>query len=201
MPPKKPISEMKKICVYGASSSRIPNIYTDGAYSLGRLAAAAGITIIHGGGSDGIMGYSTKGCVSGGGHVIGIIPEFMVKNGWHDSDVELLVTKDIHERKEKMASLSDACIAMPGGCGTLEELLEIITWKQLGLYSKNIVILNINGYFDPLLEMLNKAIDQKFMRNEHSTLWKVAQTPEEAITLAVANSKFDIQKAIDTAKI
>lgn len=89
----------------------------------------------------------------------------------------------MHERKELMADMSDGVIALPGGCGTLEELLEIITWKQLGLYLKPIVILNINHFYDPLLEMLQQAIDQHFMREEHKNIWHVAETPEEAVDL------------------
>ena len=88
-----------------------------------------------------------------------------------------------HERKQIMADMSDGVIALPGGCGTLEELLEIITWKQLGLYLKPVVILNINHFYDPLLEMLNQAIEQNFMRREHGAIWHVAETPEEAVNL------------------
>ena len=89
----------------------------------------------------------------------------------------------MHERKQKMANLSDGIIALPGGCGTLEELLEIITWKQLGLYLNPIVILNINGFYDPLLQMLDQAIEQHFMRPEHGKIWQVATTVEEAVDL------------------
>ena len=89
----------------------------------------------------------------------------------------------MHERKQLMANLSDAVIALPGGCGTLEELLEVITWKQLGIYLKPIVILNIKGFFNPLLEMLERAMDENFMRKQHGSLWHVAETPEEAIEL------------------
>lgn len=87
----------------------------------------------------------------------------------------------MHRRKERMAELSDACIAMPGGVGTLEELLEIITWKQLGLYLKPIVILNINGFYNPLLELLEKAVSERFMREQHREIWKVATSAEEAL--------------------
>jgi uncharacterized protein (TIGR00730 family) len=89
----------------------------------------------------------------------------------------------MHERKQLMADLSDAVIALPGGCGTLEELLEVITWKQLGLYLNPIVILNIKGYFDPLLAMLQKAVDENFMRAQHSAIWHVAATAGEAVEL------------------
>jgi uncharacterized protein (TIGR00730 family) len=108
----------------------------------------------------------------------------MVDEGWHNTDMsELIVTPDMHTRKQTMAEVSGACIALPGGVGTLEELLEIITWKQLGLYLKPIVVLNIDGYFNPLLEQLKTAVDQRFMRQEHQQIWSVATTPEEAIRL------------------
>ena len=108
----------------------------------------------------------------------------MVEQGWqHTGLSELLVVPDMHERKQTMAKLSDAIIALPGGCGTLEELLEVITWKQLGLYLNPIIILNTKGYYNPLLEMLQKAADEQFMRKQHMDIWAVAETPEQAIEL------------------
>ena len=95
----------------------------------------------------------------------------------------------MHTRKETMARLSHTAIAMPGGCGTLEELLEIITWRQLGLYDGKIIILNINNYFDPLLAMLHKAVDDGFMKKDHKDIWAVAHTPQEAISIALDDSK------------
>ena len=97
----------------------------------------------------------------------------------------------MHERKQLMAEMSDGVIALPGGCGTMEELLEIITWKQLGLYLKPIVILNVDGFFDSLLEMLQRAIDENFMRKEHGAIWQVAQTPEEALDLLYQTPMWD----------
>lgn len=96
----------------------------------------------------------------------------------------LEVTPNMHRRKELMAEMSDACIALPGGVGTLEELLEIITWKQLGLYLKPIVVLNTGGYYDPLLQQLRRAVDEQFMRSQHAAIWQVAATPAEALQLA-----------------
>ena len=117
----------------------------------------------------------------------------MVEQNWHHTGLtELVEVEYMHERKQKMADLSDAVIALPGGCGTLEELLEIITWKQLGLYLNPIVILNVNGFFDPLLEMLEKAIDENFMRRQHGDIWKVSQTPEEAVELLYSTPVWDI---------
>ena len=119
-----------------------------------------------------------------GGEVTGVIPHFMVEQGWqHKGLTEMIEVENMHQRKQKMADLSDAVIALPGGCGTLEELLEIITWKQLGLYLNPIVILNTNGFFDPLLAMLQRAMDENFMRQQHGAIWHVASTPQEAVEL------------------
>ncbi len=172
------------ILTYAASSGLLPQIYVDVAIELGSMAAQRGHTIINGAGRTGLMGAVTKGAMQAGGKAIGVIPKFMIEHGWqHTGMTELVITEDMHERKEQMASRSDAVIALPGGVGTMEELLEIITWKQLGLYLKPIVILNIDHYFDPLLQQMSKAIEQNFMRNFHNRLWNVAETPEEAITL------------------
>lgn len=123
---------------------------------------------------------------------MGVIPRFMVEQGWHHTGLtELHVVNDMHERKQLMARLSDGVIALPGGCGTLEELLEIITWKQLGLYLNPIVVLNVKGYFDPLLAMLAKAVEERFMRVRHGAIWQVAATPDEAIELLFTTPLWD----------
>ena len=151
------------------------------ARDLGRIIAENGITCINGGGKTGLMAQVTDAILEQDGRVIGILPQFMVDRFWgHLSLTEQIITPDMHTRKQLMAQRSDACIALPGGIGTLEELLEIITWKQLGLYSKPVVILNTNGYFDDLLRMLEKAEQEQFMHHSHDPLWTVAETPEEA---------------------
>ena len=173
---------IKNVCVYSASSTKIAPVYFAAAEELGRLLALQGINLINGAGSIGLMAAASDAALQAGGTVTGIIPRFMVEQGWHHLGLTQLVqTETMHERKQQMAQMSDGVIALPGGCGTLEELLEIITWKQLGLYLKPIVILNINGYFDPLIEMLHRAIDEHFMRKEHADIWRVATTPQEAI--------------------
>ena len=116
------------------------------------------------------------------GKVKGVIPKFMIDSGWgHPNLTEQIVTASMHERKQKMADLSNAVIALPGGVGTLEELLEIITWKQLGLYNHPIVILNTNNYYSKLIVMLDDMIEQNFMHERYRTMWCVVDTPEEAI--------------------
>lgn len=184
---------IKTITIYGASSSKIASQYIEAARQLGQLAAKQNLTCINGGGDKGLMGAVTDGVLQNGGKVIGIIPRFMINEGWvHASLTEVIATEDMHTRKQLMAKKSDACIALPGGIGTLEELLEIITWKQLGLYVKPIVILNINGYYDDLLAMLQKAENENFMRPEHGNIWQVAYSPEEALNLIMNYQEWHI---------
>ncbi|MBR4922843.1 MAG: TIGR00730 family Rossman fold protein [Bacteroidaceae bacterium] len=178
------MNQIKNVCVYSASSTKIAPVYFAVAEELGHLLASKGINLINGAGSIGLMAATSNAALASGGTVTGVIPRFMIEQGWHHTGLTRLVeTETMHERKHLMAEMSDGIIALPGGCGTLEELLEIITWKQLGLYLKPIVVLNIDGYFNPLLEMLQKAIDENFMRPEHGNIWVVANTPEEAVQL------------------
>ena len=178
------MNQIKNVCVYSASSTKIAPVYFAVAEELGHLLASKGINLINGAGSIGLMAATSNPALASGGTVTGVIPQFMVEQGWHHTGLtQLIETETMHERKRLMADMSDGVIALPGGCGTLEELLEIITWKQLGLYLKPIVVLNVDGYFNPLLEMLHKAIDENFMRPEHGNIWVVAETPEEAVQL------------------
>ena len=178
------MNQIKNVCVYSASSTKIAPVYFAVAEELGHLLASKGINLINGAGSIGLMAATSNAALASGGTVTGVIPQFMVEQGWHHTGLtQLISTETMHERKRLMADMSDGVIALPGGCGTLEELLEIITWKQLGLYLKPIVVLNVDGYFNPLLEMLHKAIDENFMRPEHGNIWVVAETPEEAVQL------------------
>ena len=176
------MNEIKNVCVYSASSTQIAPVYFQVAEELGRLLAEKHINLINGAGCIGLMAATSNAALAAGGTVTGVIPRFMVEQGWHHQGLTRLVeTETMHERKQLMADLSDGVIALPGGCGTLEELLEIITWKQLGLYLKPIVILNIDGYYDPLIAMLQNAINGNFMRKEHEVIWLVATTAQEAV--------------------
>ncbi|OJU53051.1 MAG: Rossman fold protein, TIGR00730 family [Bacteroidales bacterium 45-6] len=178
------MAQVSSICVYCASSTKIDQAYVDTAKELGVLLAEKNIACINGAGKMGLMGAVSDATLQNKGRVVGVIPRFMVDNGWfHVSLSELHVTETMHERKQKMAELADGCIALPGGIGTLEELIEVITWKQLGLYNKPIVILNTKNYYDLLLQLLKRMADEKFMRPMHTELWAVAQTPAEAIRL------------------
>lgn len=184
---------MASVCVYSASSTKIDPVYFDTAYELGTLLGQQHIRLINGAGNMGLMSAVSDAALAAGGEVTGVIPRFMVEQGWHHTGLTRLVeVESMHERKKMMADLSDAVIALPGGCGTLEELLEIITWKQLGLYLNPVVILNVKGYFDPLLAMLQRAVEENFMRTQHGSIWHVAKTVREAVELVHTVPLWDV---------
>jgi len=179
---------MQTICVYCASSTQIKPSYFDATSSLAQILAKANLSVVYGGGSNGLMGQLADSVLAEGGKITGVIPRFMCEVEWnHTSLTELILVETMHERKEKMATMADAVVALPGGCGTLEELLEVITWKRLGIFTKPIVIVNLEGYFDALITMLDRAVDEHFMRDEHREMWKVVETPEEVLS-AIQNS-------------
>lgn len=182
----------KKIAVYCASSTQIDECYFKDARRLGNLMADKGITLVNGAGNMGLMAESADGCLEKGGKAIGVIPTFMIGEGWcHNGMTQIIETADMHERQAKMAEMTDAGIFLPGGCGTFAELSELITWKQLGLYLKPIILLNTKGYFDSLLNTLHQAITENFMRLVHADIWKVAPTPEEALRMALETPLWD----------
>lgn len=186
------MNDIQSVCTYCASSTKIAPCYFQAAEELGRLLAQEKIQIINGAGNIGLMAAISDAALQARGKVTGVIPHFMIEQGWnHTGLTQTIAVENMHERKQTMADLSDAVIALPGGCGTLEELLEIITWKQLGLYLNPIVILNTNHFFDPLLNMLDKAIAENFMRNQHGKIWLVADEPAEAIQLIRTASIWD----------
>lgn len=186
------MTTLSSVCVYCASSTRIDAVYTDAARRLGGLLGQQGLRVVNGAGNRGLMAAVADAALAAGGCVTGVIPRFMVQQGWHHPGLtELIEVDTMHERKRTMARLSDAVIALPGGCGTLEELLEIITWKQLGLYLNPVVVLNTRGYYDPLLQMFDRAIGEHFMGESHRQLWSVAQTPDEAVELIHTLPRWD----------
>lgn len=185
-------NRITSVTVYCASSTQIDECYFSAARQLGKLLAEKQIRIVNGAGSIGLMKAVSDAALEAGGEVTGVIPSFMVEQGWHHQGLsELRVTETMHERKQLMAELSNGIVALPGGCGTLEELLEIITWKQLGLYVHPIIILNTKGYFDALIEMLHHAVDKHFMRPQHKGIWQVANTPKEAVELLYTTPLWD----------
>jgi uncharacterized protein (TIGR00730 family) len=178
--------KIKSITIYASASSKISPVYFEAAEKLGKLLAELSITCVNGGGINGLMAAVTDAVLENGGNVCGVAPRFMLDKGWINPSIrEIIITPDMHNRKQTMADKSDAYIALPGGVGTLEELLEIITWKQLELHSKPIVILNTAGYYDYLLAMLDKAERENFIHSKLSKAYQVAATPEEAIDLII----------------
>jgi len=172
------------VCVFAASSSRVDNEYGRDAARLGSLLAGAGFNVVFGGGGIGLMNSLADAVISSNGKITGVIPSFMKEEGWgHDGVSETIVTSDMSERKQKMFSLSDAIVALPGGMGTLEELTEAITLKQLSLFDGPIIILNTRGYYNSFLDFIDNMVENNFLRKEHKGIWEVVNTPEEVIEI------------------
>lgn len=172
----------RRICVFCASSNKVDKSHFDATETLANELVKHGITTIFGGGSAGLMGHLANTILARGGKVIGILPRFMEKVEWgHKGLTELILVEDMHERKKLLIKDVDAVVALPGGCGTLEELMEVITLKRLGKFTKPVVILNLNGFYDPLVDLLHRMINEKFMRPEHASIWQVVTTPEEIL--------------------
>ncbi len=174
---------MKSVCVYCASSNHVNPFYFDLAREVGVLFAQNNIHCIYGAGSVGLMGSLADGVLSQHGEVTGIIPRFMCELEWNHTNLsELILTETMHERKELMMRKADAAVALPGGIGTFEELVEAITWGKLKLFNRPIFIVNANNYFDHLLAMFENAVKEKFMDEEDRQLWKVVNSAEELLT-------------------
>ena len=189
------------VCIFAASSSRIDSEYGAVASTLGTLLAREGIDVVFGGGGIGLMGKLADAVLENGGKITGVIPAFMKEEGWgHNRLSEMIITPDMSERKKKMFSMSDAVVALPGGIGTLEELTEAITLKQLSLFDGPIIILNTLRYYDSLLKFIDQMISNNFMRFEHKGIWEIASTPEEVIT-ALNNKERGNEKWRKIAKI
>ncbi|TAM83827.1 MAG: TIGR00730 family Rossman fold protein [Acidobacteria bacterium] len=172
--------ENRKACVYCGSSRQCDSTYLKAAERLGRVLARNNFTVVYGGGAAGSMKSLADGVVAEGGRLVGVIPEFMVELEWMDPQLpETIVVNDMHERKKQMIDGVDAVIALPGGCGTLEELMEAITWKRLGLYLGAIVILNTQSFYQPLIRLLDQCIGERFMDTRHARMWSVVGEPEE----------------------
>jgi uncharacterized protein (TIGR00730 family) len=176
------------VCVYCASSQSCAPVYHDAARRLGQELADAGFTVVYGGGALGSMGALADGVLSRGGRIIGVMPHFMAELEWaHDRLSELHLVDDMRTRKHEMLSRSRAVVALPGGSGTLEELLEAITLKRLGIYLDPIVLVNTQGFFDPLLALLARSVEERFMDPRHLAMWQVVAEPEQ-VPAALANA-------------
>ena len=171
-----------RVCVYAASSDRVAPAYLEAARSLGGALARAGCTTVYGGGGRGLMGALADGALAEGGKVIGILPRFMADLEWgHPGLTTLDLVEDMRERKHRLLAHSDAVVALPGGCGTLEELFEAITLKRLGLYFNPIVLLSVNGFYDGLQAFMEKVIDERFMNPEHAAMWSLVARADEVL--------------------
>ena len=171
-----------RVCVYCASSRKSDAAYYEAAASLGRSLAQRGIAIVYGGGAVGSMGALADAALAEGGKVIGVLPRFMYDLEWgHQRLTELRLVGDLHERKRLMIEEVDAIVALPGGSGTLEELMEAITWKRLGLHGHPIVLVNVRGFFDPLIALLERCIAERFMDQRHRAMWTVVGSADAVV--------------------
>jgi uncharacterized protein (TIGR00730 family) len=179
---------IRSVCVYCASSRVCDPVYFRAAETLGCELARNGITVIYGGGGGGLMGRLADAALREGGRVTGILPMFMDELEWgHGSLTELILVSDMHERKRTMLASADAVVALPGGCGTLEELFEAVAWKRLGLYLGPIALVNVQGFFDPCISLLERCVEERFMDERHRSMWTVVDRPE-AVLQALQNA-------------
>jgi uncharacterized protein (TIGR00730 family) len=173
---------LRRVCVYAGSNAGADPSYRAAAEELARTLADRGIGIVYGGGSVGLMGALADAALEHGAEVVGVIPRSLAhKEIAHAGLTELRVVGSMHERKATMAELSDAFVALPGGIGTLEELIEAYTWTQLGLHRKPCALLNVNGYYDHLATFLDHAVAERFLRPEHRALLVVVDRPQELL--------------------
>jgi uncharacterized protein (TIGR00730 family) len=178
------VSGLRSVCVFSGSSPGARPSYTETAAALGREVATRGMRLVYGGASVGLMGAVADAALAAGGEVVGVIPRHLVdREVAHEGLTELRVTGSMHERKALMADLADGFVALPGGLGTLEELAEILTWSQLGLQSKPCGLLDVEGFFDPLLAFLDHTVTERFVSKEHRALVLAADRPDALLDL------------------
>jgi len=181
-----------RVCVYCGSSRQCDAVYIEAAERLGCELARNGATIVYGGGAVGSMGALARGALSQGGKVIGFIPGFMNDLEWgHKGITELRIVRDMHERKQLMIQNAQAVVALPGGSGTFDELLEAISLKRLALYLGPIVLLNTQAYFDHLLLALDRSVSERFMDPRHKAMWSVVSAPAEVLPAIHAAPSWD----------
>jgi len=183
---------MQRLCVFCGSNAGHDPRYRNAAEALGRLLAGRGIELVYGGGNVGLMGIVADACLAAGGTVIGVIPEALLgkevagRHVDHRALTRLEVVASMHARKARMAELSDGFIALPGGFGTFEEFCEILTWGQLGFHVKPMGLLNINGFYDPLLAMFDRAVEDGFLREENRAMALAADDGESLLAAMAA---------------
>lgn len=190
-----------KICVFCASSAKIDSKYFEATKVVAQELVKANATILYGGGSVGLMGCLADTTLSLQGRVVGILPRFMDKVEWgHKGLTQMVLVKDMRERKKQLIENVDAVVALPGGCGTLEELMEVFTLKRLGKFTKPIIVLNTDGFYSHLELLIEKMIEERFMRPEHRHIWQMVSTPEEIIP-AIKSAPLWDESAIEFAAV
>ena len=188
---------MRRICIYSGSSFGASPEYAAAAAAFGTACARRGLGIVYGGGSVGLMGVMADAALAAGGEVIGVIPRAMIaEERGHHGVTELIPVDSMHERKKRMADLSDAFVALPGGIGTLEEVIEVFTWLQLGLHLKPVGLLNVAGFYEPLLRFLDHMRDERFITPVHHAMLAVEEEPESLLDRLAATKHTRIQKPI-----
>ncbi|MDX1649446.1 MAG: TIGR00730 family Rossman fold protein [Myxococcota bacterium] len=192
------MAELRRVCVFCGSSPGARPGYVAAARALGRLLAERGVGVVTGGGCVGLMGAVADAALDAGGEVIGVIPHHLVsREVAHPGLSELLEVDTMFERKRRMMELSDGFVSLPGGVGTLDELFEILTWDQLGLLAKPCALLDVEGYWEPLRSVLDRMVDERFLRPVHRALLLHAGTPEEALALLAAWRPAETDKWLD----
>jgi len=192
---------ISKVCVFCASSHKVDSKYFDVAAKTAEVLTKNSITTVYGGGAVGLMGKLADTAMEMNGNVIGIIPKFMMDVEWgHKNITELILVKDMHERKKKLIEDIDAIVILPGGSGTLEETMEVITLKRLGKFTNPIIFINTDGFYDSLFRLFDKMVEEKFMREEHQQMWTSINQPEEIIE-AIKESPIWDESAIKIAAV
>ena len=171
------------VCLFCGASETADPAYTEAAYAFGRATAQAGWRLVYGGGGVGLMGASARGAHEAGGRVVGIMPAFLRSRERLFDEVETVVVTSMHERKQLMYDQSDAFVVAPGGIGTLEEVVELLSWKRLDLHHKPVVFLNLNGFWDGFFALMRHSVDEGMTPPSFLEAWTVADTVEEALAL------------------
>lgn len=188
---------LKAVCIYCGSSFGTKPAYLHAAQAMGRTLAERGIELVYGGGNVGLMGAAADAALVAGGRVLGVIPErLMQREVGHRGISQLFVVRTMHERKDKMAQLSDGFVALPGGIGTLDELFEMMTWLQLGYHAKPVGVLDVDGYYDKLWAFLRHAVEEGFVRQEQFDQWIVAREPGELLDRMRAFRAVDADRSL-----
>jgi hypothetical protein len=190
---------MKRICVFCGSNPGLNPTFAEAAREMGAALARRGLGLVYGGGCVGLMGVVADAVLAEGGEVIGVIPGALVARELaHNGVTELRIVRSMHERKAAMESLSDGFVALPGGLGTFEEICEMLTWAQLGLHRKPCAVLDVEGYYDPLLALLDRAVAEGFLRPQYRALLLASREPEDLLDRMAAYQPRDVPKWIES---